>query len=137
MIITTALSSKVGSAAAGLYASFDATYIWLRSDEDAFEANPAGEIKTFDLDSYYILVNSKGEDLATATGEGLGDWYTVSFANGSGTEPAKMTVTVNALPEGTDVRSSYFDVEVFGMKKRFYVAQHSEEGGSDWAGSAT
>ena len=61
----------------------------------------------------------------------------MSFANGSGTEPAKMTVTVNALPEGTDVRSSYFDVEVFGMKKRFYVAQHSEAGVSDLAVSAT
>lgn len=137
MINTTALSFEDGSAAAGLYASFDATYSWLRSDEDAFEAKPAGESKTFDLDSYYNLVNSKGEDLATATGEGLGDWYTVSFANGSGTEPAKMTVAVNALPEGTDVRSSYFDVEVFGMKKRFYVAQHSEAGVSDLAVSAT
>lgn len=137
MINTTALSSKDGSAAAGLYASFDATYSWLRSEEDAFEAKPAGESKTFDLDSYYNLVSSKGENLATATGEGLGDWYTVSFANGSGTEPAKMTVTVNALPEGTDVRSSYFDVEVFGMKKRFYVAQHSEAGVSDLAVSAT
>lgn len=137
MINTTDLSFEDGSAAAGLYASFDATYSWLRSDEDAFEAKPAGESKTFDLDSYYNLVNSKGEDLATATGEGLGDWYTVSFANGSGTEPAKMTVTVNALPEGTDVRSSYFDVEVFGMKKRFYVAQHSEAGVSDLAVSAT
>lgn len=137
MINTTALSFEDGSAAAGLYASFDATYSWLRSDEDAFEAKPAGESKTFDLDSYYNLVNSKGEDLATATGEGLGDWYTVSFANGSDTEPAKMTVTVNALPEGTDVRSSYFDVEVFGMKKRFYVAQHSEAGVSDLAVSAT
>ena len=137
MINTTALSFEDGSAAAGLYASFDATYSWLRSDEDAFEAKPAGESKTFDLDSYYNLVNSKGENLATATGEGLGDWYTVSFANGSGTEPAKMTVTVNALPEGTDVRSSYFDVEVFGMKKRFYVAQHSEAGVSDLAVSAT
>lgn len=137
MINTTALSSKDGSAAAGLYASFDATYSWLRSDEDAFEAKPAGESKTFDLDSYYNLVSSKGENLATATGEGLGDWYTVSFANGSGTEPAKMTVAVSALPEGTDVRSSYFDVEVFGMKKRFYVAQHSEAGVSDLAVSAT
>lgn len=137
MINTTALSFEDGSAAAGLYASFDATYSWLRSDEDAFEAKPAGESKTFDLDSYYNLVNSKGENLATATGEGLGDWYTVSFANGSGTEPAKMTVTVNALPEGTDVRSSYFDVEVFGMMKRFYVAQHSEAGVSDLAVSAT
>lgn len=137
MINTTALSFEDGSAAAGLYASFDATYSWLRSDEDAFEAKPAGESKTFDLDSYYNLVNSKGEDLATATGEGLGDWYTVSFANGSGTEPAKMTVAVSALPEGTDVRSSYFDVEVFGMKKRFYVAQHSEAGVSDLAVSAT
>lgn len=137
MINTTALSFEDGSAAAGLYASFDATYSWLRSDEDAFEAKPAGESKTFDLDSYYNLVSSKGENLATATGEGLGDWYTVSFANGSGTEPAKMTVTVNALPEGTDVRSSYFDVEVFGMKKRFYVAQHSEAGVSDLAVSAT
>lgn len=137
MINTTALSFEDGSAAAGLYASFDATYSWLRSDEDAFEAKPAGESKTFDLDSYYNLVNSKGENLATATGEGLGDWYTVSFANGSDTEPAKMTVTVNALPEGTDVRSSYFDVEVFGMKKRFYVAQHSEAGVSDLAVSAT
>lgn len=137
MINTTGLSFEDGSAAAGLYASFDATYSWLRSDEDAFEAKPAGESKTFDLDSYYNLVNSKGENLATATGEGLGDWYTVSFANGSGTEPAKMTVTVNALPEGTDVRSSYFDVEVFGMKKRFYVAQHSEAGVSDLAVSAT
>ena len=137
MINTTALSFEDGSAAAGLYASFDATYSWLRSDEDAFEAKLAGESKTFDLDSYYNLVNSKGENLATATGEGLGDWYTVSFANGSGTEPAKMTVTVNALPEGTDVRSSYFDVEVFGMKKRFYVAQHSEAGVSDLAVSAT
>ncbi len=137
MINTTALSLEDGSAAAGLYASFDATYSWLRSDEDAFEAKPAGESKTFDLDSYYNLVNSKGENLATATGEGLGDWYTVSFANGSGTEPAKMTVTVNALPEGTDVRSSYFDVEVFGMMKRFYVAQHSEAGVSDLAVSAT
>lgn len=137
MIDTTALSFEDGSAAAGLYASFDATYSWLRSDEDAFEAKPAGESKTFDLDSYYNLVSSKGENLATATGEGLGDWYTVSFANGSGTEPAKMTVTVNALPEGTDVRSSYFDVEVFGMKKRFYVAQHSEAGVSDLAVSAT
>lgn len=137
MINTTALSFEDGSAAAGLYASFDATYSWLRSDEDAFEAKPAGESKTFDLDSYYNLVNSKGENLATATGEGLGDWYTVSFANGSGTEPAKMTVAVSALPEGTDVRSSYFDVEVFGMKKRFYVAQHSEAGVSDLAVSAT
>lgn len=137
MINTTALSFEDGSAAAGLYASFDATYSWLRSDEDAFEAKPAGESKTFDLDSYYNLVNSKGENLATATGEGLGDWYTVSFANGSDTEPAKMAVTVNALPEGTDVRSSYFDVEVFGMKKRFYVAQHSEAGVSDLAVSAT
>lgn len=137
MINTTALSFEDGSAAAGLYASFDATYSWLRSDEDAFEAKPAGESKTFDLDSYYNLVSSKGENLATATGEGLGDWYTVSFANGSGTEPAKMTVTVNALPEGTDVRSSYFDVEVFGMMKRFYVAQHSEAGVSDLAVSAT
>lgn len=137
MINTTGLSFEDGSAAAGLYASFDATYSWLRSDEDAFEAKPAGESKTFDLDSYYNLVNSKGENLATATGEGLGDWYTVSFANGSGTEPAKMTVTVNALPEGTDVRSSYFDVEVFGMMKRFYVAQHSEAGVSDLAVSAT
>lgn len=137
MINTTALSFEDGSAAAGLYASFDATYSWLRSDEDAFEAKPAGESKTFDLDSYYNLVNSKGENLATATGEGLGDWYTVSFANGSDTEPAKMTVTVNALPEGTDVRSSYFDVEVFGMMKRFYVAQHSEAGVSDLAVSAT
>lgn len=137
MIDTTALSFEDGSAAAGLYASFDATYNWLRSDEDAFEAKPAGESKTFDLDSYYNLVSSKGENLATATGEGLGDWYTVSFANGSGTEPAKMTVTVNALPEGTDVRSSYFDVEVFGMKKRFYVAQHSEAGVSDLAVSVT
>lgn len=137
MINTTDLSFEDGSAAAGLYASFDATYSWLRSDEDAFEAKPAGESKTFDLDSYYNLVSSKGENLATATGEGLGDWYTVSFANGSGTEPAKMTVTVNALPEGTDVRSSYFDVEVFGMKKRFYVAQHSEAGVSDLAVSAT
>lgn len=137
MINTTALSFTDGSAAAGLYASFDATYSWLRSDEDAFEAKPAGESKTFDLDSYYNLVSSKGENLATATGEGLGDWYTVSFANGSGTEPAKMTVAVSALPEGTDVRSSYFDVEVFGMKKRFYVAQHSEAGVSDLAVSAT
>lgn len=137
MVNTTALSFTDGSAAAGLYASFDATYSWLRSDEDAFEAKPAGESKTFDLDSYYNLVNSKGENLATATGEGLGDWYTVSFANGSDTEPAKMTVTVNALPEGTDVRSSYFDVEVFGMMKRFYVAQHSEAGVSDLAVSAT
>ena len=137
MINTTDLSFEDGSAAAGLYASFDATYSWLRSDEDAFEAKPAGESKTFDLDSYYNLVNSKGEDLATATGEGLGDWYTVSFANGSGTEPAKMTVAVSALPEGTDVRSSYFDVEVFGMMKRFYVAQHSEAGVSDLAVSAT
>lgn len=137
MINTTDLSFEDGSAAAGLYASFDATYSWLRSDEDAFEAKPAGESKTFDLDSYYNLVNSKGENLATATGEGLGDWYTVSFANGSDTEPAKMTVTVNALPEGTDVRSSYFDVEVFGMMKRFYVAQHSEAGVSDLAVSAT
>lgn len=137
MIDTTALSFEDGSAAAGLYASFDATYSWLRSDEDAFEAKPAGESKTFDLDSYYNLVNSKGENLATATGEGLGDWYTVSFANGSDTEPAKMTVTVNALPEGTDVRSSYFDVEVFGMMKRFYVAQHSEAGVSDLSVSAT
>lgn len=137
MINTTALSFEDGSAAAGLYASFDATYSWLRSDEDAFEAKPAGESKTFDLDSYYNLVNSKGENLATATGEGLGDWYTVSFANGSDTEPAKMTVTVNALPEGTDVRSSYFDVEVFGMMKRFYVAQHSEAGVSGLAVSAT
>ena len=137
MIDTTALSFEDGSAAAGLYASFDATYSWLRSDEDAFEAKPAGESKTFDLDSYYNLVNSKGENLATATGEGLGDWYTVSFANGLDTEPAKMTVTVNALPEGTDVRSSYFDVEVFGMMKRFYVAQHSEAGVSDLAVSAT
>ena len=137
MINTTALSFEDGSAAAGLYASFDATYSWLRSDEDAFEAKPAGESKTFDLDSYYNLVNSKGENLATATGEGLGDWYTVSFANGSDTEPAKMTVAVSALPEGIDVRSSYFDVEVFGMKKRFYVAQHSEAGVSDLAVSAT
>ncbi len=137
MINTTALSFEDGSAAAGLYASFDATYSWLRSDEDAFEAKPAGESKTFDLDSYYNLVSSKGENLATATGEGLGDWYTVSFANGSGTEPAKMTVAVSALPEGTDVRSSYFDVEVFGMMKRFYVAQHSEAGVSDLAVSAT
>lgn len=137
MINTTALSFEDGSAAAGLYASFDATYSWLRSDEDAFEAKPAGESKTFDLDSYYNLVNSNGENLATATGEGLGDWYTVSFANGSGTEPAKMTVAVSALPEGTDVRSSYFDVEVFGMMKRFYVAQHSEAGVSDLAVSAT
>ena len=137
MINTTALSFEDGSAAAGLYASFDATYSWLRSDEDAFEAKPAGESKTFELDSYYNLVSSKGENLATATGEGLGDWYTVSFANGSGTEPAKMTVAVSALPEGTDVRSSYFDVEVFGMKKRFYVAQHSEAGVSDLAVSAT
>lgn len=137
MINTTDLSFEDGSAAAGLYASFDATYSWLRSDEDAFEAKPAGESKTFDLDSYYNLVSSKGENLATATGEGLGDWYTVSFANGSGTEPAKMTVAVSALPEGTDVRSSYFDVEVFGMKKRFYVAQHSEAGVSDLAVSAT
>lgn len=137
MVNTTALSFEDGSAAAGLYASFDATYSWLRSDEDAFEAKPAGESKTFDLDSYYNLVNSKGENLATATGEGLGDWYTVSFANGSDTEPAKMTVTVNALPEGTDVRSSYFDVEVFGMMKRFYVAQHSEAGVSGLAVSAT
>lgn len=137
MINTTALSFEDGSAAAGLYASFDATYSWLRSDEDAFEAKPAGESKTFDLDSYYNLVSSKGENLATATGEGLGDWYTVSFANGSDTEPAKMTVAVSALPEGTDVRSSYFDVEVFGMKKRFYVAQHSEAGVSDLAVSAT
>lgn len=137
MINTTALSLEDGSAAAGLYASFDATYSWLRSEEDAFEAKPAGDSKTFDLDSYYNLVSSKGENLATATGEGLGDWYTVSFANGSGTEPAKMTVTVNALPEGTDVRSSYFDVEVFGMMKRFYVAQHSEAGVSDLAVSAT
>ena len=137
MINTTSLSFEDGSAAAGLYASFDATYSWLRSDEDAFEAKPAGESKTFDLDSYYNLVSSKGENLATATGEGLGDWYTVSFANGSGTEPAKMTVAVSALPEGTDVRSSYFDVEVFGMKKRFYVAQHSEAGVSDLAVSAT
>lgn len=137
MINTTALSLEDGSAAAGLYASFDATYSWLRSEEDAFEAKPAGDSKTFDLDSYYNLVSSKGENLATATGEGLGDWYTVSFANGSDTEPAKMTVTVNALPEGTDVRSSYFDVEVFGMMKRFYVAQHSEAGVSDLAVSAT
>lgn len=137
MINTTALSFEDGSAAAGLYASFDATYSWLRSDEDAFEAKPAGESKTFDLDSYYNLVSSKGENLATATGEGLGDWYTVSFANGSDTEPAKMTVAVSALPEGTDVRSSYFDVEVFGMMKRFYVAQHSEAGVSDLAVSAT
>lgn len=137
MINTTALSFEDGSAAAGLYASFDATYSWLRSEEDAFEAKPAGDSKTFDLDSYYNLVSSKGENLATATGEGLGDWYTVSFANGSDTEPAKMTVTVNALPEGTDVRSSYFDVEVFGMMKRFYVAQHSEAGVSDLAVSAT
>lgn len=137
MINTTDLSFEDGSAAAGLYASFDATYSWLRSDEDAFEAKPAGESKTFDLDSYYNLVSSKGENLATATGEGLGDWYTVSFANGSDTEPAKMTVAVSALPEGTDVRSSYFDVEVFGMMKRFYVAQHSEAGVSDLAVSAT
>ena len=137
MINTTDLSFEDGSAAAGLYASFDATYSWLRSDEDAFEAKPAGESKTFDLDSYYNLVSSKGENLATATGEGLGDWYTVSFANGSDTEPAKMTVAVSALPEGTDVRSSYFDVEVFGMKKRFYVTQHSEAGVSDLAVSAT
>lgn len=137
MINTTDLPFEDGSAAAGLYASFDATYSWLRSDEDAFEAKPAGESKTFELDSYYNLVSSKGENLATATGEGLGDWYTVSFANGSGTEPAKMTVAVSALPEGTDVRSSYFDVEVFGMKKRFYVAQHSEAGVSDLAVSAT
>lgn len=137
MVNTAALSFEDGSAAAGLYASFDATYSWLRSDEDAFEAKPAGESKTFDLDSYYNLVSSKGDNLATATGEGLGDWYTVSFANGSDTEPAKMTVAVSALPEGTDVRSSYFDVEVFGMKKRFYVAQHSEAGVSDLAVSAT
>lgn len=59
MINTTALSFEDGSAAAGLYASFDATYSWLRSDEDAFEAKPAGESKTFDLDSYYNLVSSK------------------------------------------------------------------------------
>lgn len=59
MIDTTALSFEDGSVAAGLYASFDATYSWLRSDEDAFEAKPAGESKTFDLDSYYNLVNSK------------------------------------------------------------------------------
>ena len=137
MINTTALSFKDGSAAAGLYASFDATYSWLRSEEDAFEAKPAGDSKTFEIDSYYNLVNSKGEELATASGEGLGDWYTVSFANSTNDEPAKMTVTVSALPEGTDVRSSYFDVEVFGMMKRFYVAQRSESGVSGLTASAT
>ena len=137
MINTTDLSFNDGSAAAGLYASFDATYSWLRSEEDAFEAKPAGDSKTFEIDSYYNLINSKGEELATASGEGLGDWYTVSFANSTNDEPAKMTVTVSALPEGTDVRSSYFDVEVFGMMKRFYVAQRSESGVSGLTASAT
>lgn len=121
----------------GLFGGFDATYSWLLSDEDSFEANPAGESKTFDVDCYYNLVDSNGEDLATAEGEGLGDWYTVAFANGSEDEDAAITVTVDALPAGVDVRSGSFTVDVFGIKKTFWVAQRSEAGVSAVAASAS
>lgn len=113
----------------GLFGYIDASYAWLRSDDNTFEANPAGESKTFDIDSYYNLVASDGSDLANVEGEGYGDWYTVSFANTTTTsEQAKMTVTVSQLPEGVDVRSANFTVDLFGLKKTFWVAQRSEAG---------
>ena len=130
-IQTTALTFADGSQATGFYAYLDVNYAWLNSDDDAFEAAPAGESKIFDVDSYYNLADSDGNllDDITVEGDGLDEWYHLSYANATDDDAyAHITVTVDPLPEGTAIRSAYFDVNAYGFKKRFYVAQRSADG---------
>lgn len=134
----TALTFDDGSAATGIYGAWDATYAWFLTDEDAFEAPAAGGEKEFMIDSYYLVKDSLGDDSVAVEGEGLDDWYTVTFDEVD-TEDYNgvMTVTVSALPEGVDLRSAYFDINQCGLTKRYYVAQRSDASVSTLAASAT
>lgn len=109
-----------GSSATGLFASFDATYSWLKCDETAFVAPTAGGSKTFDVDAYYDLTDSKITKVSQTD-----DWYSVNIAaiSDEGTYP--MTVTADPLPEGLEGRTSTFTLNSKGLKKDFTVTQGS------------
>ena len=134
----TALTFTDGSCATGIYGAWDATYAWFLTDEDSFEAPVAGGEKEFKIDSYYSVKDSAGDDSVTVEGEGLDDWYTVSFDEVDADDyNGAMTVTVSALPEGVDIRSAYFDINQYGFTKRYYVAQRSEASVNTLAASTT
>ncbi len=134
----TALPFSDGSAATGIYGAWDATYAWFLTDEDSFEAPVAGGEKEFKIDSCYDLKDSEGDDTVEIEGEGLDDWYTVTIDEADAEDHnGVMTVAVSALPEGVDLRSAYFDINHYGLTKRYYVAQRSEAGVSTLAATTT
>ena len=109
-----------GSSATGLFASFDATYSWLKCDDTSFVAPTAGGEKTFSVDAYYDLCDSKITSITSST---QCDWAHVSMAaiDADGLYP--MTISVDALPEGTAGRSATFTLNSKGLKKEFTVSQ--------------
>ncbi len=109
-----------GSSATGLFASFDATYSWLKCDESEFVAPTTGGSKTFAVDAYYDLTDTKITKVSQTA-----DWYSVDIAaiGDDGTYP--LTVTADPLPEGTEGRTSTFTLNSKGLKKEFTVTQGS------------
>ncbi len=138
-IAMTALTFSDGSMSTGAFGAWDATYAWFETEDDSFEAKPEGDSKEFLIDSYYSVKDAEGDDAVEVEGEGLDEWYTVEFneVDRDDDYANAMTVTVSALPEGVDLRSSYFVTNLYGMKKYFYVAQRSESSVGSLAASST
>lgn len=122
----------------GISGGIGASYAWLRSDEDSYGAPAAGGSKSFALDSYYYLYSSGEANFEIQTLEDgyKGDdaengWYDVVIS-----EDEELTITVDALPDGVDVRSSSFKVVINGVEKTYWVAQRSEASVATLTGAA-
>ncbi len=107
-----------GSSATGLFASFDATYSWLKSDESEYVVPTAGGSQTINVDAYYDLTDSKMAKVTQTA-----DWYSVAVAAIGDDGLYPVTVTADPLPEGVEGRTSTFTLNSKGLKKEFTVTQ--------------
>lgn len=116
----------------GFGLSFDVTYPWLMTEgSKEFEANRAGDSKTFQFSSYYV------PDAYEVEGEGLDEWYTVTVGEiDPNTYLTPVTIEVDPFT-GEDARVAAVNFTVPGSKETIWVAQHSASSVDNVAASAT
>lgn len=110
-----------GSSAVGVFASFDATYSWLKCDDATFDAPATGGEKTFQVDAYYDLTDAA---VTKVTASAPADWIEiVPGAMDQTTGLSPLTVKVAPQPAAGAARSVTLTLNTNGLKKDFVISQ--------------
>lgn len=110
-----------GSSAVGVFASFDATYSWLKCDDTTFDAPASGGEKTFQVDAYYDLTDAT---VTKVTASAPADWIEiVPGAMDQTTGLSPLTVKVAPQPVAGAARSVTLTLNTNGLKQDFVISQ--------------